>query len=123
MTLTTTNNMFAQATDASYQKSCWMALLLSASLSSVPLILFMLISTPVFASTERTAHKPWYKFNHPSSYYQSEHALNIAQNIVALQRSSGGWGKLVDPSKISNAIELSAQVAADKVLADRKSVV
>ena len=109
--------MLAQAADTSYQKPSWMLLLLSASLSSVPLILFMLISTSVFASTEQPAHKPWYKFNHPSSYYQSEHALNIAQNIVALQRSSGGWGKLVDPSKISNSIELSAQVAADKVLA------
>lgn len=41
----------------------------------------------------------WDKFNYPVERYKQNDAIQIAENILLLQRKTGGWGKLLSPTK------------------------
>lgn len=56
----------------------------------------------------------WNSFpSYVAANYQTADAIAIADNIVSLQRSHGGWGKNVDPDYIYSAGEMAALVATE----------
>lgn len=61
------------------------------------------------------SEEKWYVFNKPSEYYHSEEAIRIANNIVFLQRATGGWNKTIDPSKPYDAVTLR-EIQAEEIM-------
>lgn len=47
----------------------------------------------------------WHSLNHNDSYYASAEAIRIANNVVDLQRPTGGWRKGIDPSQSLSSTE------------------
>lgn len=80
------------------------------------LVLTTSLQTRADSSTPDAA-SPWYKFNKPLTYYQSEEALSIADQVVLFQRATGGWGKSIDPSTPRSVIEQQTIKLKDRGIA------
>lgn len=80
------------------------------------LVLITSLQTRADSSTP-DAVSPWYKFNKPLTYYQSEEALSIADQVVLFQRATGGWGKSIDPSTPRSVIEQQTIKLKDRGIA------
>lgn len=82
------------------------------------MIVFLVVIYPVVTLGEQLKDEQlkfqWNRFHYPIERYASIDAGIIADTIVALQRSTGGWGKGVPPDKNYSAIEMAAIIAAQQ---------
>ncbi len=78
------------------------------------LIVFLLVALPSFAQKGDTDKVPWKQINdQPATWYGSEEAIRIGENILLHQKENGGWYKNIDMS-VPLSVEEKKQLQKEK---------